>query len=103
VLAWLLVTGIGLAGDPLFEVARADGIDVVRVRNRRSSRVTFMGPVQRIARPRGLSLQRSIVLGHAGPGEVAPILAWFPIDELIGYQFTYPASSPNAGRAATPR
>jgi hypothetical protein len=82
--------GVALvAGDYAFEVAHIDGCDVVRVRYRRTNRVTFTGPAQRIKRPRGVSLQQSVILGHARPGEVAPILAWFPIDELFGYEFIY--------------
>ena len=78
-----------VAGEYSFEVAHVDGCDVVRVRSRRTNRVTFSGPAQRIERPKGMSLQQSVILGKARPGEVAPILAWFPIDELVGYQFIY--------------
>lgn len=78
-----------VAGEYAFEVANVDGGAVVRVRYRRTNRLTFEGAAQRIERPRGLSLQRSVILGKVGPGEVAPILAWFPLDELIGYAFVY--------------
>ena len=82
--------GVALvAGEYAFEVGQVDGCDVVRVRYRRTNRVTFTGPAQRIGRPKGMSLQRSVILGTPRPGEVAPILAWFPMDELMGYQFIY--------------
>jgi hypothetical protein len=82
-----------VAGEYAFEVAHVDGRAAVRVRYRRTNRVTFAGPVQPIDRPKGVPLQRSIVLGDAGPGGVAPILAWFPMDELKGYAFLYEQGS----------
>ena len=78
-----------VAGEYAFEVAQIDGCDIVRVRSRRNNRVMFLGPTQRIERPKDVSLQQSVILGKARPGEVAPILAWFPIDDLVGYQFIY--------------
>ena len=36
-----------------------------------------------------------MILGKAAPGEVAQILAWFPLDELVGYEFIYDLSAGN--------
>ena len=90
-----------VAGEYAFEVAHAGGDSVVRVRYRRTNRVTFEGPAQAIDRPKGVSLQRSVILGDAGPGEVAPILAWFPLDELMGYAFIYCQGS-RGSRSSSP-
>lgn len=89
-----------VAGEYAFDVARVAGVDQVRIRHRRSNRVSFTGPTVRITRPRGAPLRQSILLGPAQAGGVAHILAWFPIDDLAGYQFIY---VPGAGAAASAR
>lgn len=88
-----------VAGEYAFEVAHRDGFDQVRVRYRRSNRVSFAGPTVRITRPRGAPLRQSILLGPARHGGVAPILVWFPIDELVGYQFIYAYDDAEAASA----
>ncbi len=88
-----------VAGEYAFEVAHLDGFDQVRVRYRRSHRISFAGPTVRITRPRGAPLRQSILLGPARPGAVAPILVWFPIDELVGYQFIYASDAAEVAAA----
>ena len=82
-----------VAGEYSFEVAHVDSGDVVRVRYRKTNRVTYTGFTHRIERPRSLAMDKSVLLGEARPGEPAPIVAWFPIDARSGYEFVY------AGRA----
>ena len=81
-----------VAGQYAFEVAHVDSGDVVRVRYRKTDRVSYMGFTHRLERPRSLAMDKSVLLGEARPGEAAPILAWFPIDARTGYEFVY--SSP---------
>lgn len=80
-----------VAGEYSFEVAHVDSGDVVRVRYRKTNRVTYTGFTNRIERPRSLAMDKSVLLGEARAGEAAPILAWFPIDDRTGYEFVYDA------------
>lgn len=72
-----------------FEVANRDSGDVVRVRNRQTSHVAFMGFTHRVDRPAGERTGPTVVLGEAGPGAAPPVLVWFPIGERTGYEFVY--------------
>jgi hypothetical protein len=80
-----------VAGEYAFEVAHVDSGDVVRVRYRKTNRVSYMGFTHRIERPRSLAMDKSVILGEARAGEAAPILAWFPLDARTGYEFVYSA------------
>jgi hypothetical protein len=78
------------AGSYAFEVANPDAGDVVRVRNRATNRVAFVGFTFRVQRPAGAGKRTGqVVLGEGRRGEAAPILAWYPVDEDLGYQFIY--------------
>jgi hypothetical protein len=61
---------------------------VVRVQNRVSNKVEFMGFTYRIHRPAGKK-DSGVVLGEARRGEAPPVLAWYPSDQELGYQFIY--------------
>jgi hypothetical protein len=76
-----------------FELANPDSGDIVRVRNRVTNHVEFLGFTRRVDLPRDGRVKRPVVLGEARPGEAAPILAWYPLDATRGYQFIYPDST----------
>ena len=81
--------GVSLApGTYLFELADPDTTGIVRVRERESHRVVFMGCTYRANRPAG-SQNRRVILGEPAKGAPPPVLAWFPVDQELGYQFIY--------------
>ncbi|MBI3048670.1 MAG: hypothetical protein HYY76_10220 [Acidobacteria bacterium] len=62
--------------------------NIVRVTTRDGRRVLFMGfttPVARSHDSRGLVVS----IGEAPAGQPKPIMAWYPSDSSIGYQFRY--------------
>jgi hypothetical protein len=81
--------GVSLVpGTYVFELADPDTSNVVRVRDRVSNRVAFTGFTFRINRPVG-KRDSKVVLGEAKKGNPAPVLAWYPTDQELGYQFIY--------------
>jgi hypothetical protein len=78
-----------VAGEYSFELTREGGEDVVRVRYRKTNHLTFAGITRRIVRPRGLRSEHSLMLDRAATGGTARILAWFPCDQEIGFQFIW--------------
>jgi hypothetical protein len=73
-----------------FEVANSEAsADIVRVRNRATNAVVFLGFTYRVERPRGTADNRSIVFGEAPRGVVPPILEWYPGGDRTGHQFRY--------------
>lgn len=77
------------AGTYAFDVSHIDSGDVVRVRNRQTNRLAFMGQTLRVERPRNLPKDRHVVFGEQAAGVAPPILAWFPMDQATGYEFVY--------------
>lgn len=75
-------------GTYVFEVANPDSATVVRIRDRESRRVAFMGFTYRIDKPVGLGSH--VLLGESVKGAARPVLAWYPLDGDQGYQFIYP-------------
>jgi hypothetical protein len=81
--------GVSLApGTYVFELADPDISNVVRVRNRASNHVEFTGFTYRIDRPAG-RMDSQVILGEARKGDPSPVIAWYPTDQKIGYQFIY--------------
>ena len=77
------------AGEYTFDVNHLDSGDVVRVRAGRTNRVVFTGFTTPADRPRGLQAHKSIVFGEVTPGDAPPILAWYPRNRMVGYEFDY--------------
>src|SRR5262245_1576528 len=77
-------------GTYTFEVANPEAsADIVRVRNRATDAVVFLGFTYRVERPRGKADNRSIVFGEAPRGVAPPILEWYPGGDMTGHQFRY--------------
>jgi len=77
-------------GTYTFEVANPEAsADIVRVRNRATDAVVFLGFTYRVERPRGKADNRSIVFGEAPRGAAPPILEWYPGGDMTGHQFRY--------------
>ena len=77
-------------GTYTFEVANPEAsADIVRVRNRATDAVVFLGFTYRVERPKGKADDRSIVFGEAPRGVAPPILEWYPGGEVTGHQFRY--------------
>ena len=73
-------------GSYVFEAV--DGrIDVVRVSDRATRRVLYMGFTEIIPRPNGATERLS--LGEARSGEPVPIKAWFPTGARSGHAFRH--------------
>jgi hypothetical protein len=83
--------GVTLAGGTYaFEVANpVASADIIRVRNRATNEVVFLGFTHRAERPRGMRGDRSVLLGESPRGVAAPILAWYPTGDLLGHEFVY--------------
>ena len=79
--------GVVLApGSYLFEAV--DGHpDIVRVSDRATKRVLYLGFTEIIPRPDGLA--NILTLGEAGRGEPVPIKAWFPTGARTGNAFRH--------------
>jgi len=78
------------AGSYTFQLADPDASsDVIEVLNRDRTRVLFMGLTQRVPRPANLPANRTITFGESRRGEAAPIAAWYPPFDGMGYQFIY--------------
>lgn len=77
-------------GTYTFEVANPEAsADIVRVRNRATDAVVFLGFTYRVERPKGKADNRSIVFGEAPRGVAPPILEWYPGGDVTGHQFRY--------------
>lgn len=77
-------------GTYTFEVANPEAsADIVRVRNRATDAVVFLGFTYRVERPKGKADNRSIVFGEAPRGIAPPILEWYPGGDVTGHQFRY--------------
>jgi hypothetical protein len=77
-------------GTYTFEVANSEAsADIIRVRNRTTNVVMFLGFTHRVERPKGTSDNRSIVFGEAPRGSAPPIAEWYPGGEATGHQFIY--------------
>lgn len=81
--------GVNLApGAYVFELADPDTATVIRVRNRDTRRVVFQGFTNRTARPAGRP-DGHVTLGESSRGTPPPVLAWYPSEQELGYQFIY--------------
>jgi hypothetical protein len=77
-------------GTYTFEVANPEAsADIVRVRNRATDAVVFLGFTYRVERPKGKADNRPIVFGEAPRGVAPPILEWYPGGDVTGHQFRY--------------
>jgi hypothetical protein len=77
-------------GTYVFEVANPDSAaDIIRVRNKTTNQVCFLGFTHRVERPARLSEARSVVFGEAPAGIAPPILQWYPVGETVGHEFVY--------------
>jgi hypothetical protein len=63
--------------------------DVVRVMSRDRLIPYYMGFTHAVERPPTVTSDRPLALGEATRESPAPITAWFPEDEPVGYQFVY--------------
>jgi len=77
-----------LPGTYVFELADPDTAGIVRVRDRATNAVKYTGFTYRISRT---SSRRDslVVLGEAPKGAPPPVVAWYPVDQDLGYQFIY--------------
>jgi hypothetical protein len=77
-------------GTYIFEVVDLmSSSDLVRVRNKVTYKVCFLGFTRRVDRPAGLRQNQSIVLGEVPSGLAPPILAWYPFGERWGHEFVH--------------
>lgn len=77
-------------GTYAFEVATPyTASNIVLVRNRARTRAFFSAFTYRTPRPANWNAKRQVVLGEAKAGEPAPILAWYPVDSEMGFEFIY--------------
>lgn len=83
--------GVTLArGTYAFEVANPEAsADVIRVRNRTTDAVVFLGFTKLTERPKEMAINRSVRLGEARSGMAAPILGWYPTGDRVGHEFQY--------------
>jgi hypothetical protein len=63
--------------------------NVVLVRDRARSKAFYSGFTYRSPRPANWTEKRQIVLGEHAPGQAAPILGWYPVDNPMGFEFIY--------------
>jgi hypothetical protein len=83
------------AGTYVFEVVDlTSSRDLIRVRNKATYQVSFLGFTQAVDRPASLRRNQSIVFGEAPKGVAPPILAWYPIGESRGHEFVHKTSTP---------
>lgn len=79
--------GVVLApGQYVFETVEGRP-DVVRVFDRATKRVLYMGFTELIPRPDGIT--NVLALGEAPAGEPVPIKVWFPIGARRGHAFSH--------------
>ena len=72
-------------GTYVFEVVEGRA-DVVRVSDRATRRVLYMGFTNIVRRPDGIS--NALTFGEAARGEPAPIQVWFPSGVRRGHEFS---------------
>lgn len=78
------------AGSYSFEIIDTQSSSgVVCVRDRATRRPLFLGLTQRVERPAGSPMGRSVVFGEAPRGMVPPIVAWYPNGDSTGRLFLY--------------
>ena len=78
-------------GTYAFEVRTPDtAANVVLVRDRARMRPLFQGFTHRVPRPANWNEGRYVTIGESVHGAPAPILAWYPPDTGMGYEFIYP-------------
>jgi hypothetical protein len=63
--------------------------NVVLVRDRARSRALYSGFTYRTPRPANWSDKRLVLFGESAPGIAAPIRAWYPVDNDMGFEFIY--------------
>ena len=87
----MALPGVTLVGGTyIFEVANPEtSADVIRVINRATNKVIYLGFTHRAERPKGMDANRSIVLSEVARGDAPPILGWYPAGDLIGHAFVY--------------
>ena len=73
-------------GSYVFEAVEGR-IDVVRVSDRATRRVLYLGFTEIIPRPHGAT--NTLSLGEAASGEPVPIKAWFPTGARRGHVFSH--------------
>jgi hypothetical protein len=77
------------AGSYIFEIANPNtSADVVRVINRGTGQVHFLGFTQRVKRARN-ARDEMVTLGEASRGQATPVTAWYPAAGTNGHQFLY--------------
>jgi hypothetical protein len=77
------------AGEYSFDVASPTALDVVVVRDRKTSKVFYMGFTRTVNRPRSMSTSAPITFGEAPANEPRPISTWYEIGVSSGHQFIY--------------
>ena len=77
------------AGEYSFNVASPTALDVVVVRDPKTSRVFYMGFTRTVSRPRTMSTNASITFGEAPANAPRPISTWYEIGDTTGHQFIY--------------
>lgn len=77
------------AGQYTFNVASPTALDVVVVRETKTSKVLYMGFTNTVDRPRTLSTNTPVTFGEAPANEPRPIATWYEIGGRMGHQFLY--------------
>lgn len=85
------VTGVLLPpGDYVFEIANpGTTANVVRIRERKGSKVYANALTRGITRPPAKRLDALVIFGEAGPTAPRPIRAWYPAGVTTGYEFLH--------------
>jgi hypothetical protein len=79
-----------MPGAYIFEEAQPDeASNLVRVLSRDRKHVFLTQYAARVARPRSISADQTIVLGEAQPNEPEQIVSWFEPGNDLGYAFNY--------------
>ena len=77
------------AGEYSFDVASPTSLDVVVVRDRKTSSVFYMGFTRTVNRPRSMPTGAPITFGEAPANQPRPISTWYEIGDTMGHQFIY--------------
>lgn len=72
-----------------FELADPNNASLVLVREKATRNPKFIGFTLRVPSPAGAAAKGRVVLGEAKRGEAPRVKAWFPSDQVLGYQFIY--------------
>jgi hypothetical protein len=82
--------GVVLApGTYVFDRMSAVEPTLIRVMNRKTSKLHLIAFTRLVHRPADRNLDPTIALGEAMKGAPRPITVWFPRGETLGHQFIY--------------